>query len=100
MYVLACGHVVLSAPSLVSSKLGIWCPTDHAELRVKGIHVYEWRAKCLNCTFSRWCGTSETLAETMANSHARSIRHRVKTEYVANPSALEESVRLTRMKVI
>jgi hypothetical protein len=101
MYVLSCGHVVLSAPSLVSAKLGIWCPVDNLEQRVKGVHKYEWRAHCRECSYTRWCGTSEVLAWQVVNGHVRASNHRgAKAEYVVNPSAVEELIRLTKMKAI
>lgn len=101
MYVLGCGHVVMSAPNLVTGKLGVWCPVDMSESPVKGVHKYEWRGHCTTCTFTRWCGTSEMLAQRIANTHsAHYPLHRVKAEYVVNPSAVEELVRLTRMKAI
>jgi hypothetical protein len=101
MYVLACGHVVLSSPNLVSSKLDIWCPVDNLEQKVKGVHKYEWRAHCRECTYTRWCGTSELLANQLVSSHIHATYHRAaKAEYVVNPSAVEELIRLTKMKAI
>jgi hypothetical protein len=100
MYVLGCGHVVLSAPSLVSARLSVWCPQDNQEWRVTGVHKYEWRATCPKCHFARWCGTSEMLAQQMANAHHSNTQHRARTEYVINPSAVEELIRLTKIKAI
>jgi hypothetical protein len=100
MYVLTCGHVVLSAPSLIGAKMSVWCPVDGKELRIQGIHKYEWRFRCGRCTYARWCGVSETLANQIANEHGHATGHFGKAEYVVNPSALDELTRLTRLKAI
>jgi hypothetical protein len=57
---------------------------------ITGVHVYEWRAKCEDCKFSRWAGLGEATAGIFANGHwRRNPSHDVKTEYTINPEAVK-----------
>jgi hypothetical protein len=100
MYILACQHVAMSAPNLVNFKMQVWCPQCSREVRVWRVHEYEWHARCLNCTFGRWSGLSEESANHMADVHGRARTHKVVVEYVRNPAAIEEAVRLANSKAV
>ncbi len=94
MYVLACDHVVMSAPTLIPPDGKIWCGDCKVTHRMTGVHVYEWRVKCGVCNYGRWCGLSEALAIRLATAHERSKMHKVTVEYTRNPNAIHELNRL------
>lgn len=100
MYVLKCEHVVMSAPNLISKSREIWCPICRNENTITGVHKYEWRCRCKTCGYSRWCGTSEELANRLADNHTRHTVHIGEAEYAVNPASLSELERLRRAKEI
>lgn len=93
MYVLACDHVVMSSPSLITDGK-IWCGDCKVNQRMTGVHVFEWRARCEVCNYGRWCGLSEMLANRLADQHERSRMHKMTVEYTRNPNAIHELGRL------
>lgn len=100
MYVLKCEHVVMSAPSLINSKGLVWCPQCKEELRLTGIHVYEWHMSCKKCHYSRWTGLSESLSNQLAGAHSRTTFHETTVKYEKNPSAIKELERLRKAAVM
>jgi hypothetical protein len=86
LYNLVCDHVASGPPTLVSGLL--FCPWDGAESVISGVHVYEWRAHCESCGWSKWCGIDARTAGYLADGHYRKhFNHSVYPEYVINPDA-------------
>lgn len=86
IYSLECGHAVSAPSSLVNGKL--FCPWHDSMEAINGIVVWEWRAKCDSCIYSRWAGLVKNTAELFANGHARrNPAHHVCAEYIVNPVA-------------
>jgi hypothetical protein len=86
IYSLECGHAAGAPATLVSGRL--YCAHHETMVAINGVIIYEWRAKCDNCKFGRWAGTSKSNAELFANGHSRRYSsHYVYAEYTINPEA-------------
>jgi hypothetical protein len=95
IYILECTHV-MPGPTGVSETL---CFTCDEIKRITDVHVYEWHAVCVTtkCTYSRWTGLAQMLANHLANAHAKTHPiHGVKVRYEINP--VSEKVRKTLME--
>jgi hypothetical protein len=96
LFTLECGHLA-----------GTWANTAESELqcifhdkpsKITGVHVYEWRARCLyigssQCRYSRWSGTSKAIAADHARKHCSTHPSHapfVGLEYTINPTAQAE----------
>ena len=99
MYVLSCDHVALSAPALITDGRA-WCGQCGEQLKIIGVHQFEWHMSCQVCKYSRWTGTSERLAQQIAGAHSRSTYHETWVKYERNPVAKAEMLRLNRAKAI
>lgn len=98
LYVLKCDHVVLIAPNLLPKDLHPRCPECKEFIGIRGIHVYEWHARCEVCTYGRWTGLSEALAARLVGAHGRATMHLARVRYERNPSSVKELERLRRAK--
>lgn len=97
MFTLECGH--LSATWRNTAETELRCMFHDKKSKITGIHVYEWRARCMYhdgqrpCRFTRWTGTSKSLAGDAANKHARTHPSHaafIGLEYVVRPDAQAE----------
>lgn len=100
MYILQCDHVMMCATEFLSADHTVWCGECKVHQTVSDVHIYEWRAKCVLCTFSRWCGLSDTVAKRLAYAHERSTMHKTDVQYAINPRAVHEQNRLHDARVI
>ena len=92
IYALECGHAAPGLPTLVNGKLR--CAWHGDEQQIVGVIEYEWRAKCMSCTFARWAGLSQQNAGILASGHSRrSPEHNVIREYIRNPLAVETAAK-------
>lgn len=84
IYSLECGHAVAAPSTLVNGKL--FCPWHDSMGAIDGVIIWEWRAKCDSCIYSRWAGLIKQTAELFANGHSRrNPTHHVFPEYTINP---------------
>lgn len=95
LYSLKCGHAAPGPITLVNGVLTCaWHQTPQA---IVGVIEYEWRAKCNNCTFSRWAGLSKQNAAIFADGHVRhSPAHTAVVEYTKNPMAVETAAKFAK----
>ena len=56
------------------------CMQGHGMQRITAIDCREWKVKCSDCQFARWCGTSSETAWLAKVSHSRNARHNVTAE--------------------
>jgi len=99
IYGLKCGHATLGVPTLVTGVL--WCPWCLENCPIAEVVTYEWRAKCLDCTYARWAGTYKRSAEVMSNGHSRkNPGHNVSPEYVLNPMAVRTAEKMAEWNAI
>lgn len=97
-YILKCEHVIPGPASLLNGPL--FCPWHETTAEIKGIHVYEWRAKCDTCRYARWAGLDKSTATIFATGHnRRNHGHRVYTEYTANPQAQEAAQKIEQWQL-
>jgi hypothetical protein len=99
LYVLECDHVMMGSPSRIVYG-GFICGQCNSMKQVKGVHVFEWHARCAVCQFSRWTGTSEGLSRRVSDAHMRHSLHRTDVKYERNPAAMAELKRLRGGKLI
>lgn len=97
MFTLECGHLAATWSNTAETELR--CIFHDRLVKVTGVHVHEWRARCLfqtgngTCRFSRWHGTSKALAADSANKHSRTHPSHaafIGLEYVVRPEAQAE----------
>lgn len=95
LYTLECEHVAPGPPTLVNGmRHCAWCMTPKA---ITGIVEYEWRAKCQNCTFTRWAGLSKHNAGIFATGHVRHCpEHAVTVDYSRNPQAVRTAEKFAK----
>lgn len=99
LYELKCGHLILG-PAYYGAN-GLDCNQCDARMELLDIHVHEWHAKCLSCSFGKWTGLSKDMATYYAHKHSQSSRdHKVGVEYVRNPDAVKFRERLVENNVI
>jgi hypothetical protein len=88
LFTLKCGHIALAHS---------WRPDGTIDCRVEdrynvpviGVHLHEWHAKCLHpgCSWGRWTGLSQHVADNMAGRHIRTRMHKTVVLYEVNPAA-------------
>jgi hypothetical protein len=96
LFTLECGHIAATWAN--TAELELRCIFHDKPSKVTGVHVYEWRARCMHmsgqrCKFSRWHGTSKPLAGESANKHARTHPSHaafIGLEYAVRPDAQAE----------
>lgn len=98
-YQLDCGHVVLEY-NIMMQGTSFYCYECEGVIPVADVLVYEWRAKCDTCKFSRWAGQSSDVAKWKAISHQNIMRHAVVVVYEENPRSARERRRLERVGAI
>ena len=88
MYKLECGDIVLAPSFLVNGQLTCYVE-GHGKRKIIDIPIYEWRIRCKNCKYARWCGYSETMVITLGTMHvARTRGHETYSEYCQRPAAV------------
>jgi hypothetical protein len=98
LFTLECGHLALAHTWTADGTLT--CRVHNRNARVTGVHAYEWHAKCMHtgCSWGRWTGLSQQVAENFASRHIRRTLHRTLVMYEENPTArrkLEEMHNVT-----
>lgn len=96
LFVLECGHLAGTYHNTAETELR--CIFHDKPSRIVGIHVFEWRARCMHmsgsrCPFSRWTATSKILAGEYGNKHARTHPSHaafIGLEYCVRPLAQTE----------
>lgn len=91
LFTLECGHLALAHS---------WRPDGTLDCRVQnlynvpvtGIHTFEWHATCQHpgCSWGRWTGLSQQVADRFAARHIRSKLHRTVVLYEVNPQAVRK----------
>ncbi len=97
LYILDCDHIALISPN--ASKGPLWCEACKKERKVKGVHEFEWHARCdkPRCPFSRWTGLSQMQAGQFANAHNAGTQHdRIYVEYAPRPESVKAKESLRR----
>lgn len=75
---LECGHSFTTKVAVPRTGDEVYCRvcSDYRMVRYKSS---DWRAKCVDCTYSRYCGSDKSWAERQASEHVRKRNeHRVK----------------------
>lgn len=97
LYGLECDHAAPGPPTLVSgSRYCAWCQDDQI---IVSVIEYEWKAKCHDCTYTRWAGLSKKNAAIFLDGHlSRNPRHKGHLEYARNPVASETARKMVAWK--
>lgn len=97
LYALECDHAAPGAATLVSGTLHCaWCQ-EHKT--IVGVIEYEWKAKCHDCTYSRWAGLSKKNAAIFLDGHlSRNPAHKGHLEYARHPEATETARKMRAWK--
>lgn len=96
LYALECHHAAPGPDTLVSG--GLRCAWHGDISPIIGVVEWEWRAKCLDCTFTRWAGLSKQNATIFARHHSEKTPHRVMVEYYKNPNATRTAQKMQNWK--
>ena len=93
LYGLLCGHGAPGVATLVNGQL--YCAWCQDMQQIVKVIEYEWRAKCLDCKFSRWAGLSKHNAGIFVNGHiSKEPSHKLQIEYVRNPTSVRTAERM------
>lgn len=86
---LHCGHQFLSRGLPPSTGEEVYCRRC-GEYRLVTYRSSDWRSKCVDCRYSRYCGADESWAKTLAGKHTNKYPgHRVKVFQANNPDEWE-----------
>lgn len=97
IYTLKCGHNSSAPETLVSGLL--YCPWHKDVSPITGVIIWEWRAKCCSCRYSRWAGMSEVTANIFLIGHLRRNHgHNTYTELTINPAAQRTADKMKEWK--
>jgi hypothetical protein len=97
LYGLECDHAAPGPATLVSGSL--YCAWHQDERNIVSVIEYEWKAKCNNCTYSRWAGLSKKNAAIFLDGHlSRNPAHVGHLEYARNPVASETARKMQAWK--
>ena len=88
---LECGDIVSYKVEYPYSVPPEWirCNRCNCEVLVYAFETREWKAKCTDCRFARWCGQSEETAKEVKRKHYNSTGHGMRIKYDVNPEIYE-----------
>ena len=86
-FLLACTHTG-DARSLADMREIMTCPVCDTRRKLLAIESREWHVSCEDCTFGRWCGSSEDLASSVAVRHR--MGHRVHVDWTRHPDTVKQ----------
>lgn len=82
---LECEHSFTTRVAIPRTGDEVFCRMCNAYRMVR-YKSSDWRAKCVDCRYSRYCGSDKSWAERKASDHARlHSEHRVKVFRANNP---------------
>lgn len=60
---------------------GVRC-VHHGQTQIVKVNTHEWRVRCLDCRYGRWCGQDEKAARAKQRTHKQAYQyHAVSVAY-------------------
>jgi hypothetical protein len=99
LYILSCTHIVLHNPAAMQD--GQYrCGECKIYKNVAGVHIFEWHARCTKCSYGKWCGLSDSVAQSVAKAHGDRTGHHIVIAYEVNPVGRRELDRLYKNGIL
>lgn len=91
LYILECDHVMPGG----RFDRETFCGNCGMTKRITDVHVFEWKAVCRNCSFSRWTGLAKAVSDHYARVHATKYpTHALNVLYIRNKGSVEIQKRI------